>query len=293
MNLNHWKLERDGDDLAWATLDVADGAINTLGMAVLAELGELLDELERRPPAGLVIRSGKDAGFIAGARIEEFTRIGSPEAARVLVERGWNTFMRLASVTYPTLALIRGHCMGGGLELALACRYRLTVDEPGTRLSLPEVMLGIYPAWGGMRRLPALIGPAAALDLMLTGKAVDAVQARRLGLADDCVPARVMDNAARMVLLSGQPPRRPTFLQQLMNGPLAGVVAVKARRQVAAKASPGQYPAPFAIIDIWARHGGNALAVPAGSAASLAAIFRSPTARNLIRVFFLQERLKS
>jgi 3-hydroxyacyl-CoA dehydrogenase/enoyl-CoA hydratase/3-hydroxybutyryl-CoA epimerase len=249
--------------------------------------------LDRQPPTGLVIRSGKAAGFIAGANIDEFTRIDSAAAARALVERGWNLFARLAALSYPTLALVRGHCMGGGLELALACRYRLVVDEPATRLALPEVMLGIYPAWGGMLRLPQLIGPAAALDLMLTGKGVDAAKARRLGLADDCVPARVMDNAARILLLSGREPRRLPLLQRLLNGPLAGIVAARANKQVTAKARPEHYPAPFAIIDIWARYGGNALAVPAASPSSLESIFRSPTAKNLVRVFFLQERLKA
>ena len=292
MNLTHWKLERDADGIAWATLDVADSSTNTLGFAVMTELGQLLDELDRQPPTALVIRSGKAAGFIAGANIEEFTAIDSAAAARVLVERGWNLFNRLAAVAYPTLALVRGHCMGGGFELALACRYRIAVDEPGTRMARPEVMLGIYPAWGGMLRLPQLIGPAAALDLMLTGKGVDARTATRLGLADEAVPARVMDNAARMLVLSGREPRRLPFMQKLMNGPLSGIVAGKARKQVATKARPEHYPAPYAIIDIWANHGGNALAVPASSPSSLEAIFRSPTAKNLIRVFFLQERMK-
>lgn len=292
MKFANWKLERDADGIVWATLDVPGAAANTLGSAVLAELGSLLDELDRQPPTGLVIRSGKAAGFIAGADIDEFTRIDSAEAARALVERGWTVFGRLAAVSYPTLALIRGHCMGGGLELTLACRYRLTVDEPGTRLALPEVMLGIYPAWGGMLRLPRLIGPAAALDLMLTGKGVDAAKAKRLGLADDCVPVRVMDGAARVLLLSGRDPRRLPLLQRVLNGPLSGIVAGKAKKQVATKVRPEHYPAPYAIIDIWANYGGNALAVPAASSSSLEAIFRSPTARNLVRVFFLQERLK-
>ena len=293
MTLQHWKLERDADGIAWATLDVAGSSTNTLGSAVMLEFAGLLDELDRQPPTGLVIRSGKAAGFIAGADIEEFTRIDSPAAARALVERGWTLFNRLAAVAYPTLALVRGHCMGGGFELALACRYRITVDEPATRMALPEVMLGIYPAWGGMLRLPRLVGPAAALDLMLTGKGVDARKAKRLGLADDCVPPRVMDSAARITLLSGRAPRVLPLLQRLLNGPLKGVVASKARQQTAAKARPEHYPAPYAIIDIWAHHGGNALAVPADSPASLEAIFRSPTAKNLVRVFYLQERLKA
>src|SRR5690606_29907779 len=155
----HWRLERHADGLAWLTLDRADAAVNALSAEVMAEFSAVLDALQADPPQGLVIRSGKAAGFIAGADVDEFSELRTPGQARALVERGWHLFNRLAAVPYPTLALIRGHCLGGGLELALACRYRLAIDEPGTSLALPEVMLGIFPGWGGMRRLPALIGP--------------------------------------------------------------------------------------------------------------------------------------
>lgn len=293
MRWRHWKLERDGDGIAWASLDVADAAANTLGVAVLTELGRVLDELAARPPLGLVIRSGKAAGFIAGADITEFTSLDSAEGARELVARGWLLFDRLAGVTYPTLALIRGHCLGGGLELALACRYRLVVDEPATRLAFPEVLLGIVPAWGGMHRLPDTIGPAAALEMMLGGQGVNAGKAKRLGLADECVPARLMEGAARFLLLSGRARRLLPPLQRLQNGPLRSWVAARAKKQLAARARPEHYPAPYAILDLWARHGGNVLALPPASESSLEAIFRSSTAKNLIRVFFLQERLKA
>jgi len=292
MSYKHWQLARDADGVAWLRLDRAESATNTLSREVMDEFGGILAALEANPPRGMVIASAKAAGFIAGADIEEFTRIASPEAARALVERGWALFNRLAAVRFPTLALIRGHCMGGGLELALACRYRVAVDEPGTRLALPEVMLGIVPAWGGMLRLPATIGPVAALDLMLVGKGVDAKKARRLGLVDERVPPRVMETAARTLVISGQPRRRPPLAARLLNGPFKALVASKAKKQLAAKARREHYPAPYALIDIWANFGGNALAVPAGHPASLEAIFRSPTAKNLVRVFFLQERLK-
>ncbi|KON81380.1 3-hydroxyacyl-CoA dehydrogenase NAD-binding domain-containing protein [Azoarcus sp. PA01] len=282
-----------GNGVAWLHLDRADAATNTLSRDVLDELAAVFAALEAQPPKGLVIASAKPAGFVAGADIEEFTRLDSPQAARDLVGRGWELFNRLARLRFPTLALIRGHCLGGGLELALACRYRVVVDEPATKLALPEVMLGIVPAWGGMKRLPETIGAPAALELMLTGKSVDARRAKQLGLADECVPPRVMENAARLLVLSGQRRRKPPLKLRLMNGPLKSVVADRARKQVAAKAPREHYPAPYAIIDIWQRFGGNALAVPAGDPASLEAIFRSPTAKNLIRVFFLQERLKS
>ncbi len=288
LNLQHWRVSVDDAGIATATLDRAGEAANALSREVMEELGQILDALDRQPPKGLIFRSGKAAGFIAGADIQEFTQLDSAEKGRVLIERGWNLFNRLAAVRYPTLALVRGHCLGGGLELALACRYLLAVDEPGTKMGLPEVMLGIFPGWGGMLRLPRRIGPAAALDLMLTGKTLDARRAKKMGLADDCVPPRVMEPAARQLLLSGQTRRPLPLLQRLLNGPLKAVAAGSARKQVATKARPEHYPAPYAIIDIWAKHDGNALAAPE----LIDRIVGSPTARNLVRVFFLQERLK-
>ncbi|MCZ2173057.1 MAG: enoyl-CoA hydratase/isomerase family protein [Burkholderiales bacterium] len=288
----HWRIEREPGGLAWLVFDKAGESTNTLSAEAMLELSQALDAFEREPPKGLVIRSGKGAGFIAGADIEEFTQVDSAEGAKALVQRGWDLFNRLAAVKYPTLALIRGHCMGGGTELALACRYRVAVDEPGTRIALPEVMLGIVPGWGGMLRLPQVIGAAAALDMMLTGRALNARRAKQLGFADECVPPRVMENAARMLVLSGHAPRRLPFMQRMMNGPLRAVVASQARKQVAARARPEHYPAPYAILEMWANHGGNALAVPAGKPTSMDAIAASPTTKNLVRVYYLQERLK-
>lgn len=285
----HWQLEVDGDGVAWATFDKAGESANSLSSVVMQELSLILDQLDTYPPKGLIFRSGKPAGFIAGADIQEFTQLDTPEKGVALVSRGWNLFNRLAAVSFPTLALVRGHCLGGGLELALACRYLLAVDEPGTKMGLPEVMLGIVPGWGGMLRLPQRIGAQAALDLMLTGKTVDAKKAKRLGLADECVPPRVMESAATMLLLSNTPRRPLSFLQRLLNGPLKRFVAGQARKQVAKRARPQHYPAPYAIIDIWALHQGNALAAPY----LIDSIVRSSTARNLVRVFFMQERLKS
>ncbi|MDZ4254445.1 MAG: 3-hydroxyacyl-CoA dehydrogenase NAD-binding domain-containing protein [Sulfuritalea sp.] len=288
----HWRLERDTDGIAWAVLDTADSSTNTLGAAVMTELGLILDDCAQHPPRGLIFKSAKDAGFIAGANIEEFVASDTPEKARALIRRGWDTYNRLAAVSYPTLALVRGHCMGGGTELALACRYRIAVDDPGTRFALPEVMLGIVPGWGGMLRLPQLVGPAAALDMMLTGKQIDAKRAKKMGLADECVPPQAMDNAARMLVLSARPPRRLPMMQRLLNGPLKALVAHGARKQLARRARPEHYPAPYAIIDQWQHYGGNTLAVPAERPTSLDALVSHPTTRNLIRVFFLQDRLK-
>src|SRR5580765_1236672 len=209
--MQHWTLTRDAEGIARLVFDRAGASANTLGAPVLAEFNEVLDARDRDPPRGLVIASGKANGFIAGADVDEFTQISDEAGALAVVRRGWDTFERLAATSYPTVALIRGFCLGGGLELALACRYRVVVDEPGTRLGLPEVMLGIVPAWGGMRRLPRLAGAPAALDLLLTGKTIDARRAKKLGIADECVPARIMMNTARGLLLAAPPPRRVPF----------------------------------------------------------------------------------
>ncbi|MBL8474232.1 MAG: enoyl-CoA hydratase/isomerase family protein [Rhodocyclaceae bacterium] len=289
----HWQLQRDADGIAWARLDRAHEANNVLTRAVMAELGQLLDELETAAPRGLVITSAKASGFIAGADIDEFGTLSSLAEVRALVERGWNLYNRLAALPYPTLALVSGYCLGGGLELALACRYLIAVDAPDTQFALPEVMLGIVPGWGGMLRLPQRVGAPAALDLLLTGRSVDAYKARALGLADACVPARLADATARDWLVRLPPRRELPWLQRVLSGPLAGIVRKRARAQVAARARPEHYPAPYAILDMWAHYGGNALAVPDTAPGSLAAIFKSHTSRNLVRVFKLRERLKT
>jgi 3-hydroxyacyl-CoA dehydrogenase/enoyl-CoA hydratase/3-hydroxybutyryl-CoA epimerase len=290
----HWKLERDADGIAWLVFDKAGASTNTLSSDALDELRAVLRELSSAPPKGLVIRSGKDNGFIAGADIQEFERVKTVDDALAIVRRGWDTFNELAAAPYPTLALVRGFCLGGGLELALACRYRVVVDDPGTRLGLPEVMLGIVPGWGGMRRLPRLAGAPAALDLLLTGRTIDARRAKKLGIADECVPARVMMNTARGLLRAAPSPRRVPFPLSLTLNPLVRpLVAAQARKQVAARARREHYPAPYAILDIWVKHDGDALAPPASDPASIAHLIQTPTAMNLIRVFRLQERLKA
>ncbi|CAO3952025.1 3-hydroxyacyl-CoA dehydrogenase NAD-binding domain-containing protein [Achromobacter mucicolens] len=288
--LSHWRLDHDPDGVAWLTFDRAGSAVNALSADTMAELSVVLDALDRDPPQGLIIQSGKATGFIVGADVNEFATLDTPEQARGLVSRGWNLMNRLAGVRYPTLALIQGHCLGGGLELALACRYRLVADQPGASLALPEVMLGIFPGWGGMLRLPQVIGAPAALDMMLTGRGADARRAAALGLVDARVPPRLLLAAARQTVLSRKPARRARGLGALLNRwPLKAIVANRARKQIAAKDPLGHYPAAPAIVEIWEKHGGNALKAPD----LIDRIISSGTARNLLRVFRLQERLKA
>lgn len=292
--LKHWRVERDADNIAWLIFDRAGQSANTFTVEVLEELSRALDELATAPPRALVIRSGKESGFIAGADIEEFTKIDSVAGARRMVQAGWDAFNKLAAVPYPTVALVRGFCLGGGFELALACRYRIAVDEPATKFALPEVMLGIVPGWGAMLRLPKLIGAPTALGILLTGRNTDAKKAKQMGIADACVSAADMMDAARRLALKPPPERGPGFLQSLTNvTPFKIFVASSARKMLVKRAPQEHYPAPYAILDIWQNYGGNALLVPDESSSSLASIFRGETAKNLIRIFFLQERLKN
>jgi len=290
----HWKLDTDRDNIVWLTFDKAESSTNTLSGEVIAEFSALLDELRARNPRALVIRSGKPSGFIAGADVEEFTKVTSTEEALAIVRRGWDVMNKLAALPFPSVALVNGFCMGGGLELALACRYRIAVDQPGTRFALPEVMLGILPGWGGVKRLPRVVGPTAALDMLMTGRSVDARRAKSMGLVDASVPPRVMDNSARMVALEAPAPRKLPFLQSMMNTPaLRPLIASMARRRLAAKARREHYPAPYAILELWEKYDGDPFAPPPGDPASVATLAEGETARNLIRIFFLQERMKS
>jgi len=291
-DLKHWRIERDEDNLVWLVFDRAGENVNTLSGEAMRELGLVLDAFDAAPPRALVILSGKTGGFIAGADIGEFGAVKDEAGARDIVGRGWNLFNRLAAVRYPTCALVRGFCVGGGTELALACRHIVAVDEPGTRFALPEVLLGIVPGWGGMLRLPQRIGAPAAMDMMLTGRALDVKRAKAAGLVDEIAPARLMREHARARVLS-DPARRPLpLLQRLLLGPLRGMVARKALEGVAKKARREHYPAPYAIVEMWRDFGGNALAVPAGHPASMAALVAHPTTPNLQRVYHLRERLR-
>ena len=294
----HWRIERDGDGLHWLYFDKAGESTNTFSTEAMTELRSIVSKLAvatgDQRPRGLVVLSAKDGGFIAGADVREFMTLTSPEEAVTLVKRGWDTFNEFAALPFPTLALIRGFCMGGGLELALACTYRIAVDEPGTRLALPEVMLGIVPGWGGMKRLPKTIGAPAALDMMLTGRTVDARRAKKLGLVDEAVPTRVMMNAARITLSNRPAPHQLGFVQGLtLWGPARKFIANQARKQTEKKARRVHYPAPYAILDIWLEQDGNPFSFPAEHPSSLRSLLASPTTRNLIRVFGLQERLKA
>src|SRR5690606_29248416 len=277
------------------TFDRLGESVNTFAQDVLVELDALLERLALDPPKALVLRSGKAKGFIAGADIREFAEFDAKGTIGDSIRRGQQAFQRLAELPCPTVAAIHGFCMGGGTEIALACRYRVASNDPSTRIGLPEVKLGIYPGWGGSVRLPRLVGTPAAMDLMLTGRTLSASAARNIGLVDQVVePAQLVDAAAELALKGVVRPLKQRFTGWLTNlGPVRQLMAPMLVKQVAGKARKEHYPAPYALIETWRRTGGgiqNRLAAERKSVVKLAG---TPTARNLTRVFFLQERLKA
>ena len=287
----HWRWELDRQRLAWLTFDKQGESANTFSREALEELGAALDAIAAVKPKGLVIRSAKD-NFIAGADIKEFTRLASAQEALAFNRLGWDTVQKLRDLPFPTTAMVNGFCMGGGLELALGCTYRVALDDPKTRFAFPEVMLGIWPSWHGLQWLPKLVGPSAALDMILTGRAVDARRAKKIGLATEAVPLRVLENTARMVTLEAKPPRKLGLMDRLLLGAGRSFVAAQARKQVAKRARREHYPAPYAILDAWVKYDGDPFAAQNDPSCSLTALFEHPTTRNLIRIFFLQERMK-
>lgn len=294
MTQSAWKLDHDAQGIAWLTLDKPDTSANTLSQEVMRELDALLQSLARSPPRGVVIRSGKPSGFIAGADINEFTTLANAAAGYRLTRAGQVTFERLERLPCPTVAAIHGFALGGGLELALACRYRVAVADERLQLGLPEVQLGIHPGFGGSVRAVRLLGVRPAMQLMLTGRPVRADKAGRIGLVDRLVGADELDDAARQLVLHPPAPHRPPLVERLLNlAPVRPFIKPALIRQVAAKAPKAHYPAPYAMIELWARNGAHGETAFEAEARSIAAMFETPTSHNLIRVFLLQDRLKS
>ncbi|HEY4771696.1 MAG TPA: 3-hydroxyacyl-CoA dehydrogenase NAD-binding domain-containing protein [Steroidobacteraceae bacterium] len=287
-------MDRDPDGIVWLSLDKPGTSANVLSSVVLTELGALLGTLAPAPPRALIVRSAKPSGFIAGADIREFTSFKGPEDAFALIRAGQGVLDRLEALPCPTIAAVHGFALGGGLELALACRYRIAVDDESLSLGLPEVQLGIHPGFGGTVRTVRIVGVRPAMELMLTGKPVRAQKAAQIGLVDRLVSAQELESAARAMALSPPPPRRaPLFERLLSSTPLRPFVKSALLRQVQRRARRDHYPAPFAIVELWARFGARGIAAYEAEARSIAELFATPTARNLIRVFMLQDRLKA
>jgi 3-hydroxyacyl-CoA dehydrogenase/enoyl-CoA hydratase/3-hydroxybutyryl-CoA epimerase len=287
-------LERDPDGIVWLTLDRKDASANSLSRAVMEELEAQLESLTSAVPKALIITSGKQGGFIAGADIKEFVGLQSPEQAYEMIRRGQQVLDRLARLPCPTVAAINGFALGGGLEVALACRYRVVADDTSITLGFPEVQLGVHPGLGGTVRAVQLAGPIAAMDLMLTGRAIRPKKALELRLVDRVVPAASLRSAAKEIALRSPAPQSMAFKDRVLNSSLARpILASQMRAQVAKRARADHYPAPYALIDLWRRFGASGADAYEAEAKSMSELLCTSTSRNLVRVFFLQERLKS
>jgi 3-hydroxyacyl-CoA dehydrogenase/enoyl-CoA hydratase/3-hydroxybutyryl-CoA epimerase len=287
----HFKLTRDADGIAWLLFDREGSSANTLSAEVLEEFDQVLAALENQRPAGLVIRSAKKSGFIAGADVNEFRGATDPSVVETAISRAHAVIDRLEALRVPSVAVIHGFCLGGGLEVALACQSRIAID--GARFGFPEVMLGLHPGLGGTARFTRLINPMQAMTLMLTGRTIDARRAKSLGLVDAVAQERHVPNAVKDAVFGRLKRAQPGLLDTVLNsGPARGFLASRMRRE-AEKAAPHEhYPAPYALIDLWEKHGGDKAAMLAAEKSSFAHLMVTPTAQNLIRVFFLREQMK-
>jgi len=290
----HWRLDKDQEGFLWLTIDRHKASVNSLNQAVLTEFDQILDGIAEQDAKGLVIRSGKKTGFIAGADIEQFTHLKDSKQALALIRQAQLVFDKLAALKMPTVAMIEGFCLGGGFELALACDYRVALDDPKTKLGLPEVMLGIHPGWGGTVRLPSLIGVVKSMGAILSGRLYSPRAAAKLGMVDAAVPRRVFRSATTFYLHNK--PRKhtaPWWDSIISQAWLRPWVARLFYGQLEKKVKKAHYPAPYAVIKNWVHDGASGSKAMRHEAESIAKLLVTDTSRNLVRVFFLQNRLKA
>jgi 3-hydroxyacyl-CoA dehydrogenase/enoyl-CoA hydratase/3-hydroxybutyryl-CoA epimerase/3-hydroxyacyl-CoA dehydrogenase/enoyl-CoA hydratase/3-hydroxybutyryl-CoA epimerase/enoyl-CoA isomerase len=297
---NAFKLEELDNKIALLSIDLPDKKVNTLGQAVLKELFALVGQLERRADLrGLLFRSGKPGQFIAGADLNELAALAyaTKDQAQAAIQFGHLLFGKISQLPFPTVALVDGNVMGGGTELILAMDERLVSKSPQTKIALPEVKIGLVPAWGGTQRLPRLIGAHNAIEMITSGEPVSAERAVALGLAFDAVPGDALVDEGRRLIdylqQSGvwkekrKQRHQPIGLSEdqlhFMFGVAEGAIQAKTK---------GQYPAP--LLALKAIRDGCNLPLEDGLKAELAAateLVGSPISANLIGVFFMQNRL--
>src|SRR5262245_58755018 len=290
----NWQLETGADGIAWLTLDKPGASANVLSREILVELDGHLQALKTNPPRGGVIRSGKTSGFIAGADVKEFAQLESEAQAFEMVQAAHAILARLEALPCPTVCIINGFALGGGLELALACRYRVGVKSDRFSIGLPEVMLGIHPGFGGTVRAVRRAGVRTAMEMMLTGKTLRADKALRAGFVDRLVFPADAEAVARELIARQPKSRMAPLLDRILSWPgVRGFVKKSLVAQVAAKVRREHYPAPYAIIDLWVKYGARGAAAFDAEAHSIANLMVGDTSRNLVRVFALQTRLKN
>ncbi|MGE0665561.1 MAG: 3-hydroxyacyl-CoA dehydrogenase NAD-binding domain-containing protein [Sphingomonadales bacterium] len=289
--LRHWRWGVDAHGVLWLLFDRMGAAVNTIDEEVLNELAEILRRQLPEAPSAVVIRSAKRAGFCAGADVGRFSgQVDAAEAEKVLL-RSHLVLDAIAELAIPTVAVIHGHCLGAGLELALACRHRIAVD--GASLGFPEILLGLHPGLGGTVRSLALLPPIEAMAMMLTGKPVDARRARALGLVDAVTQERHVAAAVRAAVAGDIARPAPSWRARIERLPaLRGFLAGRMRAKARKRAPEAHYPAPYALIDLWEQFGDRPGALRNEEIRSFASLLAGRTAQNLIRVFSLREALR-
>lgn len=297
--VTHWRFRVDFEKIGWLTIDTPDASVNTLSQKALEELDGLIGHFEKlaeqQQLMGVVILSKKDNGFIAGADVSEFDTLSEPGILPDLLKKAHSIFNRIEALKIPVVAGIHGFCLGGGLELSLACHYRIAVNDDATRLGFPEVKLGIFPGFGGTGRSIRQAGPVNAMTAMLTGKFYRASAAKKLGFLDKLVKHKdQLRWEGRQAILRGAQSKTAGFKKRIMAmGPLRSITARQMRQQVAKKANPGHYPAPHKLIDVYQKHGHDPKAMIAAELKEFPPLMETDTARHLRRLFFLSESLKS
>jgi 3-hydroxyacyl-CoA dehydrogenase/enoyl-CoA hydratase/3-hydroxybutyryl-CoA epimerase len=279
VDLQHWTLETDDAGIVWLRIDKADSSANVLSTEVMTELSSVIEALHAKTPRGLVLFSGKTNGFIMGADINEFTAVDSIELAYEVTRQGQLLFDRIESLGCPTVAALNGFTMGGGLELAMSFDYRVGLAGTKKVLGLPEVKLGLHPGFGGTVRAVQICGVRPAMQIMLTGNPITVEKGRRIGLIDRIATEDNWRQAARELISAAKPKRRPPFVERVLSLPFVRpFIKPMLIKQVA--------------IDLWARYGASAKTGYEAEAKSFSELMLTSTSRNLVRVFFLQNKLK-
>ena len=297
--LRDWRFSIDEQQIAWAIFDREGESQNALGRRPLEELMAIVERVEAgardRSIAGLAILSGKDKGFIVGADVREFEQFTTAVQVTEAISPVLAMLDRIEKMPVPVVCGIHGFCLGGGLELALACHYRIATRDEGTRIGFPEVRLGLFPGFNGTVRSIRQAGALAAMPIMLSGSMVRASAARAMGLIDELVasPANLAWSARKAITQKRRSKPMGGWRNLARQWPVRSLLVSKMRAETAKKAREAHYPAPFRLIDLFEKHGGDLDAMKAAETPAFAPLMVSDTSRNLRRVFKLSEMLKA
>jgi 3-hydroxyacyl-CoA dehydrogenase/enoyl-CoA hydratase/3-hydroxybutyryl-CoA epimerase len=297
-NLQDWRFSIDFEGIAWAIIDRKGESMNSLGRRPTEELAEIVKAVEKAAASGeakgLVLMSAKDTSFIAGADIREFQNFDTEPKIKEVVRQTLELFDRIDRLPVTVVAAIHGYCLGGGLELALACDWRIADREEATRLGFPEVKLGMFPGLNGTVRSIELAGPTDAMTAMLTGRMLRPTVARAIGLVDQLVPTHhnLRWAARKAVLQKRRSKGAPWWKRLMLKQPVRSLLAKQMRAKTAEKVREEHYPAPFRLIDLFEQFGDDPISMRIAETEAFAPLMASETSRNLRRVFKLSEMLK-